>query len=301
MTDTQRSNPDFCGIVLAGGLGTRLYPCTAAVCKQILPVYDKPMIYYPLSTLMMAGIRDILVITTREDLPLFQKVLGDGSRFGVSISYAIQDQPRGIAHAFVVAEHFIASRPVCLILGDNIFYGPMDFVRKAMTDHSGATIFAYRVSEPERYGVVTLDSQGMPTRIEEKPLAPESPYAIPGLYFFDPDVSAFARRLAPGKRGELEITDVQRIYLEGGRLRVVTPGRGVAWLDMGTPESLLNAATFIHAIEQRQGMKIACLEEVALRMGYLSVQEYADVVDALPESSYKSYCKHVHTDWIASH
>jgi glucose-1-phosphate thymidylyltransferase len=279
------------GIILAGGSGTRLYPLTAAFSKQLQPVYDKPMIFYPLSTLMMAGIRDVLIISTPTDTPVFERLLGDGSRYGISITYAVQDQPRGIADAFRVGKEFVGGSPVCLILGDNIFYGKLDFLRSAIAANTGATIFGYRVSDPERYGVVEIGAEGQILSIEEKPKEPRSDLAIPGLYVYDSTVTDIATSLTPGPRGELEITDVHRVYHEQSRLRVQQLGRGIAWLDTGTPESLLDASTFIHAIEKRQGLKIGCLEEVALHQGFLSPDEYRASVAQLPTSSYRSYCE----------
>ncbi|MBK7576409.1 MAG: glucose-1-phosphate thymidylyltransferase RfbA [Ignavibacteria bacterium] len=279
------------GIILAGGSGTRLYPLTSAFSKQLQPVYDKPMIFYPLSTLMMAGIRDVLIISTPTDTPVFERLLGDGSRYGISITYAVQDQPRGIADAFRVGKEFVGGSPVCLILGDNIFYGKLDFLRKAIAANTGATIFGYRVSDPERYGVVEIGSEGQILSIEEKPKKPRSDLAIPGLYVYDSTVTDIAMSLTPGPRGELEITDVHRVYHEQNRLNVQQLGRGIAWLDTGTPESLLDASTFIHAIEKRQGLKIGCLEEVALHQGFLSPDEYRASVSLLPASSYRSYCE----------
>lgn len=279
------------GIILAGGSGTRLYPLTSAFSKQLQPVYDKPMIFYPLSTLMMAGIRDVLIISTPTDTPVFERLLGDGSRYGISISYAVQDQPRGIADAFRVGREFVGGSPVCLILGDNIFYGKLDFLRTAISANTGATIFGYRVSDPERYGVVEIGSAGQILSIEEKPKEPRSDLAIPGLYVYDSTVTDIAMSLTPGPRGELEITDVHRVYHEQNRLNVQQLGRGIAWLDTGTPESLLDASTFIHAIEKRQGLKIGCLEEVALHQGFLSPEEFRASITLLPASSYRSYCE----------
>jgi glucose-1-phosphate thymidylyltransferase len=279
------------GIVLAGGSGTRLYPLTSAFSKQLQPVYDKPMIYYPLSTLMMAGIRDVLIISTPMDTPVFERMLGDGSRFGISITYAVQDAPRGIADAFRVGRDFVGSSAVTLILGDNIFYGKLDFLRTAIAGNTGATIFGYPVHDPERYGVVEVDTDGTVLSIEEKPTKPRSNLAIPGLYVYDNSVVDIAASLTPGPRGELEITDVHRVYHERKALNVVHLGRGIAWLDTGTPESLLDASTFIHAIEKRQGLKIGCLEEVALHQGFLTPDAYRSSVAALPASPYRSYCE----------
>lgn len=279
------------GIVLAGGSGTRLYPMTAAFSKQLQPVYDKPMIYYPLSTLLMAGIADILIISTPHDTPVFQRLLGDGSRLGISITYAVQEEPRGIADAFRVGKDFLGTSPVCLILGDNIFYGKLDFLREAIASNQGATVFGYPVTDPERYGVVEIDADGTVVSIEEKPLSPRSDLAIPGLYVYGPDVVDIAANLTPGKRGELEITDVHRVYLDQGRLAVRQLGRGIAWLDTGTPDSMLDAGVFIHAIEKRQGLKIGCLEEVAWRQGFLDRDGFRAAVTALPNGDYRRYCE----------
>ena len=279
------------GIVLAGGAGTRLYPATRALSKQLLPVYDKPMVYYPLSTLMLAGIRDILLISTPRDLPRFRELLGDGSDWGISLSYAVQAEPKGIAEAFLIGDAFIGSDPVALILGDNLFYGNSfgDRLRRTADREQGATVFGYAVSDPSRYGVVEFDSQGRATGIEEKPEEPRSSYAITGLYFYDRDVVSIARDLEPSGRGELEITDVNRAYLERGDLRVERLGRGMAWLDTGTHQSLLEAAHFIEVIESRQGHKIACPEEVAFRMGYIDAAQLERLAEPLRNSGYGDY------------
>jgi len=263
------------GIILAGGSGTRLHPMTLAMSKQLLPVYDKPMIYYPLSVLMLAGIRDIMVISTPHDLPQFQRLLGDGSRFGVRFAYAEQPRPEGIAQAFTIGAEWIAGQPCALVLGDNLIFADHlpDLLREAATQTHGATVFAYRVRDPERYGVVSFDAAGMAQEIVEKPAAPRSNWAVTGLYFYDARVSDFAASLAPSPRGELEITDLNRLYLEEGSLRVERLGRGCAWLDAGLPESLLQAASFVQTIQSRQGMLVGCPEEVAFRMGYIDAAE----------------------------
>lgn len=279
------------GIILAGGSGSRLYPMTSIFSKQLQPIYDKPLIYYPLSTLMMGGIRDILLISTPDDTPNFERLLGDGSRFGISIQYAVQDAPRGLADAFRVGRDFVGNSAVSLILGDNLFFGKLDFYRKALTNNVGATVFGYPVTDPERYGVVEMGPGGKVLSIEEKPAKPKSNLAIPGLYVYDNRVVDIAANLQPGKRGELEITDVHRVYHELDALHVEMIGRGVAWLDTGTPESLLEAGTFVHAIEKRQGLKIGCLEEIALQQGFLSRDEFAASIGKLPNSSYRAYCE----------
>jgi glucose-1-phosphate thymidylyltransferase len=277
------------GIILAGGAGTRLHPLTRVACKQLLPVYDKPMIYYPLATLMLGGLREVLIISTPKDLPSFRNLFGDGSQLGMKIVYAEQAKPAGIAQAFLIGEQFIGGAPSCLILGDNIFYGKLDFFREALALTGGAYIFGYEVRDPERYGVVEFASDGRVLSIEEKPKQPKSRFAVPGLYVYDQDVVDVCRNLKPSARGELEITDVNRVYLERGNLRVKVLGRGMAWLDTGTQTSLLEAANYIAAIQNRQGLMIACLEEVAYNQGWIDRAQLDRVVAALPKNEYREY------------
>ena len=281
------------GIILAGGKGTRLYPLTIAISKQLLPVYDKPMIYYPLSMLMLAGIREILVITTSEDQALYQRLLQDGTQWGLKFAYAVQPEPRGLADAFLVGKDFLAGSPACLILGDNIFFGQglPTVLRSAAELKEGAVIFAYSVRDPERYGVVEIDANGLALSLEEKPKQPRSNLAVPGIYFYDANVVRYAEQLQPSARGELEITDLNRRYMEQGQLQVKVLGRGVAWLDAGTHESLLQAATFIQAVEERQGMMISSVEEIAYRMGYIDREQLLSLADGLNATSYGAYLR----------
>src|ERR1700730_17589972 len=283
--------PSWKGIVLAGGSGTRLYPVTRAISKQLAPVYDKPMIYYPLATLMMAGIRDILIINTPHEQECFKRLLGNGAEWGVRFEYAVQPKPEGIAQAFLIARQFVDRANVALALGDNVFYGHglPDLLHKATARREGATLFGYWVKDPQRYGVVEFDAAGDPIGLEEKPARPKSPYAITGLYFYDNRVFELASHLAPSERGELEITDLNRLYLGSGDLHVEKMGRGIAWLDTGTHDALMQASSFIQAIEERQGLQVACLEEIAWRMGYIGKADVIRIADSMAKSNYGQY------------
>jgi glucose-1-phosphate thymidylyltransferase len=288
------------GIVLAGGSGTRLYPVTQSICKQLLPVYDKPMIYYPLATMMLAGMRDICIISTPQDTPRLEQLLGDGTKWGLNLNYIVQDKPEGIAQAFTLGADFIGDDDCALVLGDNVYYGHdlADMMRDADNNKEGATVFAYPVSDPGRYGVVAFDENGKALSIEEKPLKPKSRYAITGLYFYDNQVVEIARNLKPSARGELEITDVNQAYLDNGQLNVQVMGRGMAWLDTGTHDSLLDASMFIQTLEQRQGLKVMCPEEIAFRMGYIDAEQLEQLAQPLLKSGYGKYLLNIINETI---
>jgi len=281
------------GIILAGGSGSRMYPISLCYSKQLVMIYDKPMIYYPLSTLMLAGIRDILIISNQDTIPLYQKLFNDGSQLGLNIQYKIQPEPKGIAEAFILGKDFIGNDRVTLILGDNIFYGKMDFIRQAIVNNNGATVFGYYVNDPQRYGVVEFDNDGNVVSLEEKPLKPNSNYAVVGLYVYNNSVVDYVKELKPSARGELEITDLNKIYLKENRLKVEIIGRGIAWLDTGTPQALLDVSTFIGAIEKRQGLKVACIEEAAYMMNYIDLEKLNAIIDKLPDSDYRYYLNKV--------
>jgi glucose-1-phosphate thymidylyltransferase len=284
------------GIILAGGAGSRMYPISQLYSKQLTLIYDKPLIYYPLSILMLGGIKDILIISNEETIPFYKKLFGDGSQLGLKIEYVLQSAPNGIAESFILGDKFIANDPVTLILGDNIFYGKLDFFHKALERKSGATVFGYRVTDPERYGIVEFDDSGKAISIEEKPKKPRSDFAVPGLYVYDNSVVDISKNLEPSPRGELEITDVNMVYLNKGELNVEKISRGVAWLDTGTPESLLQASNFFGAIEDRQGLKVACLEEIALHMNFVDIDRFEKTVSAMPKCAYKDYLLRILAD-----
>ncbi|GIK59993.1 MAG: glucose-1-phosphate thymidylyltransferase RfbA [Ignavibacteriota bacterium] len=281
------------GIILAGGSGSRLYPITKVYSKQLALIYDKPLIYYPLSILMLGGIKDVLIISNKETIPLYQQLFGDGSNIGMKFEYVIQPEPKGIAQAFILGEKFIGNDMSCLILGDNIFYGKLEFFYKALQSEKGATVFGYKVNDPERYGIVDFDQNGKVLSIEEKPSKPKSHYAVPGLYIYDNRVIDISKNLKPSARGELEITDVNKAYLELGELRVEKIGRGVAWLDTGTPEALLAASNFFGVIEDRQGLKVACIEEIAFHRGFIDKKQFGKLIGEIPNSLYKEYLEKV--------
>lgn len=277
------------GIILAGGSGSRLYPVTKVYSKQLTLIYDKPLIYYPLSILMLGGIRDILIISNKKTVPLYRQLFEDGSHLGLSISYKVQEAPRGIAEAFIIGEEFIGNDSVTLILGDNIFYGYLDFFYEALKSNRGATIFGYKVTDPERYGIIEFDENGKALSIEEKPKNPRSKFAVPGLYIYNNEVCGIVKNLKPSKRGELEITDINKVYLNSGKLKVAKIGRGVAWLDTGTPEALLKASSFFGVIEDRQGLKVACLEEIAYKMNFIDRKALENLINSMPDSLYREY------------
>ncbi len=284
------------GIVLAGGAGSRLYPISTLYSKQLTLIYDKPLIYYPLSILMLGGIKDILIISNSETIPFYQKLFNDGSHLGISISYAEQSAPNGIAESFIIGSDFVGKDNVTLILGDNIFYGNLDFFKRALERKDGATVFGYRVNDPQRYGIVEFDENGMALSIEEKPQNPKSNFAVPGLYVYDNNVISISKNLKPSSRGELEITDVNVEYMKQGKLTVEKIGRGVAWLDTGTPEALLQASNFFGAIEDRQGLKVACIEEIALHMGFINMNQFQKLTSSLPKCAYRDYLEKIYKD-----
>lgn len=281
------------GIILAGGSGSRLYPITKVYSKQLALIYDKPLIYYPLSILMLGGIKDVLIISNEETIPLYQQLFNSGNSIGMNIEYALQQAPNGIAEAFIIGEKFIGGDNVCLVLGDNIFYGDLSFFYEAIEKNTGATIFGYQVNDPERYGIVEFDKNGKAISIEEKPSKPKSHYAVPGLYIFNNQVVEISKNLKPSARGELEITDVNKAYLEKGELQVEKIGRGIAWLDTGTPEALLQASNFFGVIEDRQGLKVACIEEIAYHKGFINHQQFTELVNSIPKSLYRSYLEKI--------
>jgi glucose-1-phosphate thymidylyltransferase len=281
------------GIILAGGSGSRLYPITKVYSKQLALIYDKPLIYYPLSILMLGGIKDVLIISNEETIPLYKQLFNSGNTIGMNIQYAVQPAPNGIAEAFIIGEEFIGDDNVCLVLGDNIFYGDLTFFYEAIEKNTGATIFGYQVTDPERYGIVEFDKQGKAISIEEKPLKPKSQYAVPGLYIYNSDVVNISKNLKPSARGELEISDVNRIYLEKGELYVEKIGRGIAWLDTGTPEALLQASNFFGVIEDRQGLKVACIEEIAFNKGFINKEQFRELTNSIPKSLYKDYLEKI--------
>jgi len=285
----EHNKNNYKGIILAGGAGSRLYPITKVYSKQLTLIYDKPLIYYPLSILMLGGIREILIISDENTIPLYKQLFGDGSQLGLKLDYAVQPNPNGIAEAFIIGEEFIEDNPVCLVLGDNIFYGNIDFFYKALANKSGATIFGYQVNDPERYGIVEFSDDGKVISIEEKPAVPRSHFAVPGLYLFDNSVVDISKNLKPSARGELEITDVNKNYMEIGKLRVEKIGRGVAWLDTGTPEALLAASNFFGVIEDRQGLKVACIEEVAYYKEFIDKKQFSVLINSIPKSLYRNY------------
>jgi glucose-1-phosphate thymidylyltransferase len=290
---TVKNNNNVKGIILAGGSGSRLYPITKVYSKQLTLIYDKPLIYYPLSILMLGGIKEILIISNEETIPLYRQLFGDGNQLGLKFEYVVQPEPKGIAEAFILGEEFIGGNSVCLVLGDNIFYGSLDFFYKSLQTEKGATIFGYQVNDPERYGIVEFDNNGKAISIEEKPVKPKSHYAVPGLYVYDNKVVKFSKALTPSKRGELEITDINREYLNRGELSVEKIGRGIAWLDTGTPEALLAASNFFGVIEDRQGLKVACIEEIAYYRGLINKKQFATLIQSMPNSLYKEYLEKI--------